>query len=52
MIFTAQIVINLGMTMGLLPVVGLPLPFFSYGGSDLVTNVVLIALFQGAVREK
>jgi len=51
-IFTAQIVINLGMTMGLLPVVGLPLPFFSYGGSDLVTNVVLIALFQGAVREK
>ncbi|RKY38140.1 MAG: rod shape-determining protein RodA [Candidatus Omnitrophota bacterium] len=51
-IFTAQIVINLGMTMGLLPVVGLPLPFFSYGGSDLVTNVVLIALFQGAWREK
>jgi rod shape determining protein RodA len=51
-IFTSQIVINLGMTIGLLPVVGIPLPFFSYGGSDLVMNVILITIFQRAVVEK
>ncbi|MDD5613650.1 MAG: FtsW/RodA/SpoVE family cell cycle protein [Candidatus Omnitrophica bacterium] len=42
---TVQIVINLGMTIGILPIVGLPLPFFSYGGSDLVVTVAMIALF-------
>ncbi len=51
-IFTTQIVINLGMTMGLLPVVGIPLPFFSYGGSDLVMNLCIIAVFQRARIQK
>lgn len=51
-IFTSQIIINLGMTTGLLPVVGIPLPFFSYGGSDLVMNVILITIFQRALVEK
>jgi len=35
-----QAFINLGMVMGLLPVVGMPLPLFSYGGSSLITNLV------------
>lgn len=39
-----QIFINLAMTIGLVPVVGLPLPLVSYGGSSLVTTVTLIAL--------
>ena len=39
-----QAAINLGMTTGLLPVVGITLPFFSYGGSSLVTLMVGLGL--------
>lgn len=39
-----QGVINIAMTMGLVPVVGLPLPFVSYGGSSLVTAMIAIGL--------
>ena len=35
---------NIGMTMGLLPVTGVPLPFVSYGGSSLITNFMAIGL--------
>jgi len=43
-LFFLQIVINIGMTLGLLPVVGVPLPFFSYGGSSMITNMVAVGL--------
>ena len=39
-----QIVINAGMNIGALPVVGVPLPFLSYGGSSLLTTMVAIGL--------
>jgi rod shape determining protein RodA len=39
-----QIIINLGMTVGLFPVVGLPLPLFSYGGSSMVTTLFAIGM--------
>jgi rod shape determining protein RodA len=39
-----QVVINIGMTAGVLPVVGLPLPFFSYGGSSLTATMIGIGL--------
>lgn len=38
--------VNLGMTLGLLPVVGVALPFISYGGSALVTSMMALALLQ------
>ena len=43
-LFAAQVVMNLGMTVGLLPVVGVPLPFFSYGGSSLLTSFLALGL--------
>jgi rod shape determining protein RodA len=39
-----QVVINIGMVMGLLPVVGVPLPFVSYGGSSIVMMMICLAL--------
>ena len=43
-IFLFHMLENIGMTMGLLPITGVPLPFVSYGGSSLLTNFILIAI--------
>jgi rod shape determining protein RodA len=39
-----QVIINIGMTIGLMPVVGIPLPLVSYGGSSLLSTLVAIGL--------
>ena len=39
-----QVLVNIGMVTGLLPVVGIPLPWFSYGGSSLIFNMMLMGL--------
>lgn len=39
-----QVVVNIGMAMGFMPVVGLPLPLLSYGGSSLLTTMVSIGI--------
>lgn len=39
-------VINMGMVIGLFPVVGVPLPFFSYGGTSMITSMVGIGILQ------
>ena len=45
-------VVNIGMTIGLMPVIGIPLPFFSYGGSSLWAFTILLFIFikQDAYR--
>lgn len=43
-IFMFHMIENIGMTMGLLPITGVPLPFVSYGGSSLLTNCILVGL--------
>lgn len=40
-----HIAINIGMTIGLFPVIGIPLPFFSYGGSSLWSFTILLFIF-------
>lgn len=42
--FFWQILINIGMVIGLMPVVGIPLPFISYGGSATVVNFTLLGI--------
>ncbi|MBR2135134.1 MAG: rod shape-determining protein RodA [Bacteroidales bacterium] len=44
-IFLMHVVINMGMTMGLLPVIGIPLPFLSYGGSSMMSFTILLFIF-------
>lgn len=39
-----QVIINIGMTIGLMPVVGIPLPLVSYGGSSLITTCIALGL--------
>ena len=41
-IFLFHLIINVGMVLGLLPVIGIPLPFFSYGGSSLWGFTILL----------
>jgi rod shape determining protein RodA len=40
-----HLMINIGMTIGLAPVIGIPLPFFSYGGSSLWSFTILLFIF-------
>ncbi len=44
--FLIYLSVNIGMAMGLMPVVGVPLPFFSYGGTALVANFIGIGLLN------
>ena len=45
-ILTAQFFINIGMNLSLLPVVGIYLPFISYGGSGLIFNFAFLGILQ------
>ena len=42
--FAIQMFVNIGMTVGIMPITGIPLPFVSYGGSSLLANFAAIGL--------
>jgi len=44
-----QMFINIGMNLGIMPVVGLPLPFVSYGGSSLVSLLILVGIIENII---
>jgi len=50
--FLFHIVVNVGMTLGIMPVTGVPLPMFSYGGSSLVSNLMAIGLLEGIAMRR
>jgi rod shape determining protein RodA len=43
-VFLIHLFVNLGMVTGLLPVIGIPLPFMSYGGTSLLANSLMLAM--------
>ena len=48
----AGVLVNLGMISGLLPIVGAPLPFFSYGGTSMVVSLVSIGIIMSLYNHK
>jgi rod shape determining protein RodA len=42
--FAFHILVNIGMTVAIMPVTGLPLPLVSYGGSNMITNLAAIGV--------
>ena len=52
-IFLFHVFVNVGMTMGMMPVTGIPLPFISYGRSNLVVSMISLGLLQNiAMRSR
>jgi len=50
--FTFQAFVNVGMTIGIMPITGLPLPFISYGGSAAFTDMLAIGILQSVHRRR
>jgi rod shape determining protein RodA len=48
-LFFTQIIINIGMNIGIVPVTGISLPFLSYGGSFLVTGLALVGIVESMI---
>jgi len=46
LLFITQIFINIGMNIGILPIIGIPLPLISYGGSSLVATLIGLGILQ------
>jgi rod shape determining protein RodA len=50
-LFLVQVIINMGMNMGILPVTGIPLPFLTYGGSSLIVSFIALGIVQNVARQ-
>jgi rod shape determining protein RodA len=50
--FAFQSFVNIGMTIGIMPITGLPLPFLSYGGSAVFADMIAIGLLQAVHRHR
>jgi len=48
--FSVQVLVNVGMTLGIMPITGLTLPFVSYGGSSLLVNMMAVGLLNNIGR--
>ncbi len=51
-ILTFHMLINMGMTMGIMPVIGIPLPFMSYGVTFLISNMIMLGIIMNAYRNR
>ena len=51
-VYVSHFIINLGMVVGIMPVIGLPLPFISYGGSSLVVNMIMLGILANIYRTR
>jgi rod shape determining protein RodA len=49
--FLFQSFVNIGMTIGIMPITGLPLPFISYGGSAIIADMIAIGILQSVHRK-
>ena len=50
--FAFEVLVNVGMTIGIMPVTGIPLPFLSYGVSALTTNMLSIGILLNIARQR
>ncbi|NWG27707.1 MAG: rod shape-determining protein RodA [Ignavibacteriaceae bacterium] len=51
-VFLIHFIINMGMVVGILPVIGIPLPFISYGGSSLLVNMFMLGILANLYRTR
>lgn len=51
-VYVSHFIINLGMVVGIMPVIGLPLPFMSYGGSSLIVNMIMLGILANIYRTR
>lgn len=50
--FAFHIIVNIGMTIGIMPITGIPLPFVSYGGSAIITNFAALGVLLNIYAQK
>ena len=51
-VFAIQVLVNIGMNIGIMPITGITLPFVSYGGSSLLVNILSVGLINNIGRSK